>query len=95
MLHAWFAGYRFRLQSLPRSGTVGTRLEQVPGTTAMSVRSPLKVTVRGKDYAGEYETDGNLVRVFFEERNKTTKLKVSSNPEFVARLLLIELICRI
>jgi len=61
----------------------------------MSVRAPLKVTFRGKDYAGEYEIDGSSVRVFFEERNKTTRLKVSSNPEFVARLLLIELICRI
>ena len=61
----------------------------------MSIRSPLQVTFRGKDYAGEYELDGNLVRVFFEERNKTTKMNTSSNPEFVARLLLIELICRI
>jgi len=60
----------------------------------MSTRSPLQVTFRGKDYAGEYEIDGSLVRVFFEERNKTTK-NTSSNPEFVARLLLIELICRI
>jgi len=61
----------------------------------MTVRSPLKVTFRGKDYAGEYEVDGTLVRVFFEERNKTSKLNGSSNPEFVARLLLIELVCRI
>jgi hypothetical protein len=61
----------------------------------MSVRSSLKVTFRGKDYAGEYEIDGSLVRVFFEGRNKSTKLNHSSNPEFVARLLLIELICRI
>lgn len=61
----------------------------------MSLRSPLEVTFRGQDYAGEYEVDGTLVRVYFEERNKTTKLRVSSNPEFVARLLLIELICRI
>jgi len=61
----------------------------------MSVRSSLKVTFRGKDYAGEYEIDGSLVRVFFEGRNKSTKLNRSSNPEFVARLLLIELICRV
>lgn len=61
----------------------------------MIIRSPLKVTLRGRDYAGEYEIDGSLVRVFFEERNKTTKLNRSSNPEFVARLLLIELICGI
>jgi hypothetical protein len=61
----------------------------------MSIRSPLQVTFRGKDYAGEYEIDGGLVRVFFEERNKTIKLNGSSNPEFLARLLLIELICRI
>jgi len=61
----------------------------------MSIRSPLQVSFRGKDYAGEYEIDGGLVRVFFEERNKTIKMNGSSNPEFVARLLLIELICRI
>jgi len=53
------------------------------------------VTFRDKDYAGEYETDGSLVRVFFEKRNKTRKLNSSSNPEFVARLLLIELVCRV
>lgn len=61
----------------------------------MRLRSPLNVCFRGKDYAGEYEVDGSLVRVFFEERNKSTKLNSSSNPEFVARLLLIELICGI
>jgi hypothetical protein len=61
----------------------------------MSERSPLKVSFKGKYYAGEYEIDGSLVRVFFEERNKTTKLNSSSNPEFLARLLLIELVCRI
>jgi len=38
---------------------------------------------------------GSLVRVFFEKRNKTRKLNSSSNPEFVARLLLIELVCRV
>jgi len=61
----------------------------------MSSRSPLTVTFGDKDYAGEYETDGSLVRVFFEKRNKTRKLNSSSNPEFVARLLLIELVCRV
>jgi hypothetical protein len=61
----------------------------------MALRSPLTVTFRGKDYAGEYEIDGSLVRVFFEERSKTRKLNSSSNPEFFARLLLIELVCRV
>jgi len=61
----------------------------------MSARSPLKVIFRGKEYVGEYEIDGSLMRVFFEGRNKTTKLKSSSDPEFIARLLLIELVCRI
>ena len=61
----------------------------------MTIRSPLNVTFKGKVYAGEYEVDGSVVRVFFEERNKTTKLNSSSNPEFIARLLLIELVCRI
>ena len=63
--------------------------------TTRASRSPLTVTFRGKAYAGEYEIDGSLVRVFFEERNKTRKLNSSSNPEFVARLLLIELVCRV
>ena len=60
----------------------------------MPSKSPLTVTFRGKKYAGEYETDGGLVRVFFEDRSKTSKLN-SSNPELVARFLLIELVCRV
>ena len=60
----------------------------------MASRSPLTVTFKGKKYAGEFEVDGSLLRVFFEDRSKTTKLS-SSNPEFVARLLLIELVCRV
>ena len=61
----------------------------------MEARSPLTVTFKGKKYAGEYEIDDGLVRVFFEGRNKTTKLNSSSSPEFLARLLLIELVCRV
>jgi hypothetical protein len=61
----------------------------------MSIRSPLTVSFKGKIYEGEYELDGAQVIVFFEDRNKSSKLNNSSNPEFVARLLLIELVCRI
>jgi hypothetical protein len=61
----------------------------------MGARSPLTVTFKRKDYVGEYEIDGGLVRVFFEGRTKTTKLNASSNPELLARLLLIELVCRV
>jgi hypothetical protein len=61
----------------------------------MAERSPLTVTFKGKNYAGQYEVDGALVRVLFEDRNKTTNLNRSSNPEFLARLLLIELVCRV
>ena len=58
----------------------------------MGAKSPLRVTFRRKDYVGEYEIDGGLVRVFFEGRNKTTKLNASSEPELLARFLLIELV---
>ena len=61
----------------------------------MATRSALRVSFKSKNYVGEYEIDEGLVRVYFEGRNKTTKLNGSPNPEFLARLLLIELICRI
>ena len=60
-----------------------------------AARLPLSVIFRGQKYVGEYEISGGRVRVFFEGRNKTTKLGGSSNPEFLARLLLIELVCGI
>ena len=60
----------------------------------MAERLSLTVPFKGKDYTGEYEIDGGQVRVFFEGRSKSIKLN-SSSPEFQARLLLIELVCRI
>ena len=60
----------------------------------MTPRSPVTLSFKGKEYFGEYEIEGNLVRVFFENRSKTTKLN-SSNPELLARLLLIELLSHV
>jgi hypothetical protein len=37
---------------------------------AMATRSSAKVVVRGKEYEGEYEIDGALLRVFFEGKVK-------------------------
>jgi hypothetical protein len=39
----------------------------------MTSRSPLMVTFKGEKYAGEYEVEDSLVRVFFEDREKTTQ----------------------
>jgi len=55
---------------------------------------PVTVTVKGKKYAGEYQIEDSLLRVFFDGKSKTTSAN-SANPEFVARLLLIELVCRV
>jgi len=60
----------------------------------MAVRSSIAVNFRSKNYTGEYEIDGALLRVFFEGRSRTIKLNVGS-PEFLARLLLIELVYQV
>jgi hypothetical protein len=60
----------------------------------MAVRSSIALDFKSKRYAGEYEIDGDLLRVFFDGRTKTSTL-TSANPEFLARLLLIELVCRV
>jgi len=60
----------------------------------MPPRSSLTVTFRGKEYVGEYEIEGATLRVFFNGSSKARRLK-GSNPEFLARLLLIELISRV
>ena len=60
----------------------------------MATRSPLKVRFKGNDYAGEYEIDGGVLQVFFEGHSKATKVN-SSNPDLLARLLLIELVYRV
>lgn len=45
----------------------------------------------GKDYTGEYEIDGKLLRVYFEKRSKVAQI-TGSDPDLQARLLLIELV---
>jgi hypothetical protein len=61
---------------------------------AMSARSPVKVLFRGKEHVGEYDVEGRILRVFFEEKSKTSQLR-GSDPELLARLLLIELLSRV
>lgn len=60
----------------------------------MASRSSVKVTFKGQEYAGEYEIEGNAVRVYFDGKVKIGR-NTSSDPEFLARLLLIELVSRI
>lgn len=43
----------------------------------MVSRSSLKVTVKGKQYEGEYEIDGTLLRVFFEGKCKAGHIRGS------------------
>ena len=77
-LEIYFAVKRFALHSRARA------------ERAMAV--PVTVIVKGKNYAGEYQIDGGLLRVFFDGKSKTASAN-SANPEFLARLLLIELVC--
>jgi len=60
----------------------------------MANRSSVTVSFRGEKYVGEYETASRILRVFFEGKSKTGAIR-SSNPEFSARLLLIELVSRL
>lgn len=57
----------------------------------MSARSPISVAIRRKNYAGEYEIDGEVLYVFFEGQSRSSTV-VSPSPELLARLLLIELV---
>jgi hypothetical protein len=57
----------------------------------MSSRMPLKVFFKGHEYQGEYELEGNFVRVLFEDRSKAGRM-MTTNPELAARLLFVELL---
>jgi hypothetical protein len=57
----------------------------------MISRSSLQVIVKGKQYEGEYEIDGTLLRVFFEGKSKAGHIR-GSDPQLFARLLFIELL---
>jgi hypothetical protein len=59
----------------------------------MSARLPISVDIKRKNYAGEYEIDGGVLRVFFDGRSQSSAA-IGSSPELLARLLLIELVFR-
>ena len=58
---------------------------------AMALRSPISLDIKHKKYTGEYEIDRGILYVFFEGQNKSSAV-VGSNPELLARLLLVELV---
>jgi hypothetical protein len=60
----------------------------------MDARSSVKVLLKGKEYAAEYDIDGTTLRVFFEGKSRTGQIR-GSDPELLARLLLIELLNRV
>ena len=60
----------------------------------MDARSSVKVLLKGKEYAGEYDVDGTTLCVFFEGKSRTGHIR-GSDPELLARLLLIELLNRV
>ena len=53
--------------------------------------SAIKVFFKGKEYFGEYEVAGRMLRAFFDGRLKIGLVR-GSNPEFLARLFLIDLV---
>jgi hypothetical protein len=60
----------------------------------MGARSSVKVLLKGKEYAAEYDIHGATLRVFFEGKSKTGEIR-GSDPELLARLLFIELLNRL
>jgi hypothetical protein len=60
----------------------------------MVTRSSVTVVIKGKQYEGEYEIEGELLRVFFEGKNKAGHIR-GSDSQLFARLLLIELLNRV
>jgi len=60
----------------------------------MVTRSSLKLILKGKQYEGEYEIEGTLLRVFFEGKSKAGHIS-GSDPQLFARLLFIELLNRV
>lgn len=60
----------------------------------MDARSSVKVLLKGKEYAAEYNIEGTSLRVFFEGKSRTGRVR-GSDPELLARLLLIELLNRV
>jgi hypothetical protein len=60
----------------------------------MDARSSVTVLLKGKEYAAEYDIDGTTLRVFFEGKSRIGQIR-GSDPELLARLLLIELLNRV
>jgi hypothetical protein len=50
--------------------------------------------IKGKQYEGEYEINGTVLRVFFEGQRKAGHIR-GSDPQLFARLLFIELLNRV
>ena len=59
----------------------------------MAARSSVKVLFSGKEYVGEYDIEGTMLRVFFDGTSQLSHIR-GSDPELLARLLLIELVIR-
>src|SRR5205823_13761384 len=47
------------------------------GLFGMAARRPVKVLVKGKEFVGEYEIEGALLRVFFAGKSKAGHLRGS------------------
>lgn len=52
------------------------------------------ITLKGTQYEGEYAVEGKTLRVYFAGRTKVRQI-TGSDPELLARLVLIELVCGI
>jgi hypothetical protein len=49
----------------------------------MDARSSVKVLLKGKEYAAEYDINGTTLRVFFEGKSRTGEIR-GSDPELLA-----------
>ena len=58
----------------------------------MSGAGKVTIILKGKKYEGEYALEGKSVRVSFVGRTKVRQ-NTGPDPELLARLLLIELVC--
>lgn len=60
----------------------------------MDARSSVRVLLKEKSIRGEYDIHGTTLCVFFEGKSRTGHIR-GSDPELLARLLLIELLNRV
>ena len=57
----------------------------------MRVESPFTVNFKGKEYSGDYQIADGIVTVFHDGKSKSTQVG-GSQPEMLARLLLLEMV---